>query len=242
MGAKFAPTYANLYMGWWEEIHLFGGKLVGVSFIKLYKRYVDDLLLVWRGSESQFSSFVESLNHNDCNLRFTFSFDHANIDFLDLKLMSKSSEIVSTVYRKKSAGNSLLRADSCHPKHIFKAVPIGQFQRLRRNCMQLRDRFLARGYPLSLLEIAFVRALREDRNALLSRSHSNSTTVSRHFLECSNCDVNNLKIQGIEKIYQSSRGGDKTAKLRYREAYWIFTMDTRQPKGLNLRFDVVCHV
>ncbi|OCT99703.1 hypothetical protein XELAEV_18005486mg [Xenopus laevis] len=73
-------------------------------------------------------------------------------------------------------------------------------------------------------------------------TQSNSTTVSRHFLECSNGDVANLKIQGIEKIYQSLRGGDKAVKLRYREAFWIFTLDTRQPKGLNFRFDVVCHV
>ncbi|OCT80527.1 hypothetical protein XELAEV_18027338mg [Xenopus laevis] len=73
-------------------------------------------------------------------------------------------------------------------------------------------------------------------------SHSTSTTVSRHFLDCNNSDIKYLKIQGIEKIYESSRGGDKISKLRHREAYWIFTLDTRQPKGLNLRFDIACHV
>ncbi|OCT94206.1 hypothetical protein XELAEV_18011874mg [Xenopus laevis] len=70
-------------------------------------------------------------------------------------------------------------------------------------------------------------------------SLSNSTT--RHFLECSDFDINNLKIQGIEKFYQSPRGSHKMSKLRHREAYWIFTLDTRQPRGLNFQFDVACY-
>lgn len=80
---------------------------------------------------------------------------------------------MSTVFRKNSSGDSLLRADSCHPSHVFKAVPIGQFQCLRLNCstdnefmlqsIDLRDRFLARGSPLQILKAVFVRAFRENR-------------------------------------------------------------------------------
>ncbi|OCT65995.1 hypothetical protein XELAEV_18042249mg [Xenopus laevis] len=47
-------------------------------------------------------------------------------------------------------------------------------------------------------------------------SQSNSTTVSRHFRDCNSSDIRYLKIQGIEKIYHSSRGGDKIARLRHR--------------------------
>ncbi|OCT67288.1 hypothetical protein XELAEV_18038573mg [Xenopus laevis] len=47
-------------------------------------------------------------------------------------------------------------------------------------------------------------------------SRSSSTVVTRHFLDC----------------------GEIILRLLHREAYWIFTLDTRQPKGLNSRFDV----
>ncbi|OCT57838.1 hypothetical protein XELAEV_18002928mg, partial [Xenopus laevis] len=49
--------------------------------------------------------------------------------------------------------------------------------------------------------------IREHINSIVSRS--STTTISRHFLECSNGDIDFLKIQGIEKMYQSSKGGDK---------------------------------
>ncbi|OCT94774.1 hypothetical protein XELAEV_18012465mg [Xenopus laevis] len=60
--------------------------------------------------------------------------------------------------------------------------------------------------------------------------------------DCCDGDSAYLKVQGIEKILPTSRGGDLMQRLLYREAYWIFTLETRQPKGLNMRFDVACCV
>ncbi|OCT68936.1 hypothetical protein XELAEV_18040245mg [Xenopus laevis] len=73
-------------------------------------------------------------------------------------------------------------------------------------------------------------------------SHSHSTVVSRHFFDCNNGDVKCLDIQGIEKIEPVYRGGNLMERLLHREAFWIFTLGTRQPAGLNLRFDISCHV
>ncbi|OCT58568.1 hypothetical protein XELAEV_18002002mg [Xenopus laevis] len=369
-------------MGWWEEVHIFGGLVHGVEDIKFYKRYMDDLFYIWQGTEFAFLDFVKALNSNDFNLRFTHTFHSTSIDFLDLKLTGKGCKIESMV---TDTGNSLLRADSCHPSHVFKAVPMGQFQRLRRNCstdkefvmqaVKLRDRFLERGYPLKRLVVAFTRAIKTERSELLSDSggigdqkrsvekdtpmfittfsckfvtrkaktvgnilspsevnknagtvswlstigmfrcgaarcitcefmfrsaeftssntkrvykikdfincnssfviyllictkcniqyvgctsrkfkcrmrehinqivsHSSATVVSRHFSECSDRVCSHLRIQGIEKITPTAKGGDLMQRLLYREAYWIFTLETRQPLGLNLRFDISCHV
>ncbi|OCT72560.1 hypothetical protein XELAEV_18035541mg [Xenopus laevis] len=359
MGAKFAPTYANLYMGWWEETRIFGGTMHVLNNIKLYKKYVDDLLFIWGDTQIE-------------------------------------ANIVSTVFRKETAGNTLLRADSCHPRHVLKAIPFGQFQRLRH-------RLLQRNYPINLLKLSFLKAFRIDRMTLLNdrkktknndkkddkpmfitsfsrqyhkiktivrknlpilfndeslhnilkdgckfvtrraptlvnllapsvvpgkiksktwlqtkgtykcganrcitcerilvskefksnstgksfkmnhfincntkfvtyllscskcgiqyvgctsrnlknrmrehinhiTSRRNSSVVSRHFLECSDGDIKYLNIQGIEKIEPVYRGGNLMEKLLHREDFWIFTLGTRQPAGLNLRFDIACHV
>lgn len=77
----------NMYMGWWKKFHIFGGKVQRVEHghIKLYKRYVEDLLFIWWGTEIEFIQVVEVLNHNDHNLGFTYSFNQFIIDFLDFK-------------------------------------------------------------------------------------------------------------------------------------------------------------
>lgn len=42
---------------------------------------------------------------------------------------------------------------------------------------------------------------------------------------------------GIEKVKNNCRGGDLKQKLPMREAFWIFTLGTRTPEGLNIRQD-----
>ncbi|OCT67250.1 hypothetical protein XELAEV_18038534mg, partial [Xenopus laevis] len=82
--------------------------------------------------------------------------------------------------------------------------------------------------------------MREHINQIVSRSPS--TVVSRHLgIVCNDGDCSRLRIQGIEKITPIARGGDLIQRLLYREAYWIFTLETRQPLGLNLCFDISCH-
>lgn len=57
MGAAFAPNYANLFMGYWEQkcidnpaTNTFHSK------ISLYRRYIDDIFMIWNGSEDEFTS------------------------------------------------------------------------------------------------------------------------------------------------------------------------------------------
>lgn len=44
IGAKFAPSYANLYMVWWEETHI---SVVMRGHLKMYLQYIEDLLCIW---------------------------------------------------------------------------------------------------------------------------------------------------------------------------------------------------
>ena len=65
MGAKFAPSLANPFMAEWEDRHVFS------EFrpeLKLYRRFIDDLLFVWEGSRESVEVFVEHLNHNTNNI------------------------------------------------------------------------------------------------------------------------------------------------------------------------------
>lgn len=49
------------------------------------------------------------------------------MEFLDIVLIGEGVGISSKLYRKPSADNSLLRADSGHPKHTIRSIPVGPF-------------------------------------------------------------------------------------------------------------------
>ncbi|XP_053576975.1 uncharacterized protein LOC128666408 [Bombina bombina] len=65
------------------------------------------------------------------------------------------------------------------------------------------------------------------------------TGVSKHFLSVHQGDVSALKWIVIDVIDKQPRGGNRTNELFRREAYWIFTLSTRRPVGLNIKDDVI---
>ncbi|CAJ0947719.1 unnamed protein product [Ranitomeya imitator] len=179
MGSPCAPTYANLLLGWWEDTVVFGdGDAVWGPHIQFCGRYIDDILVLWTGDIPTFHSFMESLNENQLGLRFTYEVGGREISFLDVKLsIEDNGSIRTTLFRKPTAANGLLRWESYHPTPLKRGIPKGQFLRLRRNCSEngdyqnkardLKKRFTDRGYPRALLEEANQYAKTIERTTLL---------------------------------------------------------------------------
>ena len=69
------------------------------------------------------------------------------------------------------------------------------------------------------------------------RTHDSRSPVAVHFTTFSH-SVSTLSYCGIELVKQPSRGGDLNALLLKREAFWIYTLDTLSPRGLNEDFDL----
>ena len=59
MGTKCAPSYANIFMGWFEEKFIFP-LLTNLS--DFYLRFIDDIFLVWNGTKAEFDGFLKKLN------------------------------------------------------------------------------------------------------------------------------------------------------------------------------------
>ncbi len=60
--------------------------------------------------------------------------------------------------------------------------------------------------------------------------------VACHF-NASSHPISSLRFQGIEHV-QLPRGGDIDKRLHRRELYWIHTLDSIHPQGLNVDFDM----
>ncbi|KAJ1152082.1 hypothetical protein NDU88_004859 [Pleurodeles waltl] len=127
MGAKFSPSYANLYMGQFEKKHLWSNCPPDLTEHILYwGRYIDDILAIWTGNVSDLNILIKHLNTNDFNLVFTHKMDTTKIEFLDLLLYITDNKIMSRLYRKPTACNSVLHAHSAHPLSQIRAIPYGE--------------------------------------------------------------------------------------------------------------------
>ncbi|XP_075460474.1 uncharacterized protein LOC142497064 isoform X2 [Ascaphus truei] len=189
MGTSFAPSYANLFMGFWEAQFIYHSNNTYRSNIVFFKRYIDDLIMIWDGDESSLKSFVNTLNTNDLNIRFTYEHNINCISFLDLLLyIDHDMTIQSQIFRKPNSRNTLLSAKSCHPWSLVKSIPKAQFVRLRRLCTnddsfiaqskELTNRFLARGYTQKIIQDAFESAESMDRSVFSAKKKKKRNNVS----------------------------------------------------------------
>lgn len=86
-----APSYANLYLGGWERaLCSDDGAAIHLRHILLWRRFIDDVLLVWTGSALELSEFLTYISNNIFNLKFTIQSDTKSIAFLDLRLFLNS--------------------------------------------------------------------------------------------------------------------------------------------------------
>ena len=86
-----------------------------------------------------------------------------------------------------------LPPSSCHPKHVFKAIPFGVATRLKRNCSdetffaertaEYKGYLLNQGYPSKLVNDQFAKASAFSRNDLLSCKRSEETISLCHYFQ-----------------------------------------------------------
>lgn len=186
MGSPFAPNYANLFLGLWEERHIFNNNPF-LHNILTFKRFIDDILLIFTGSEQDLYLFNEYINNTHPNLRFTMEFSPYRIHFLDLEITLNNSKLETSIFRKETDRNTILHASSFHPDHITNNIPYGQFIRLKRICSNQDDfevkandmaqRFRERGYNQMVIDQAMERVSCKTRSELLNPAPKMSENV-----------------------------------------------------------------
>ena len=156
-GSSISRQEADIFLHWLIFIVL-SGKIPMWNLMKFWRRYIDDILGIWRGTERQFNQFISNLN--SLTLPYGIKFDKTkigkSINFLDTTLYLEKDDsgkwkIQHSIYRKPTDAVRFLRRDSFHPPHIFKSVPYSQYLRVisRHSEISTRDesmRELTRGF------------------------------------------------------------------------------------------------
>lgn len=174
MGAKFASSMGNFFMAKWEEdVVLHDRRLELVT----WKRFIDDVLLIWDGDIESVTIFLSFLNDNDRGIILSYEISPTQMHFLDLKITIVNERVITSMFFKATDRNGYIPLDSCHHHSWLSAVPKGQFLRLRRNCtdleefkreaLVLKSRFLTKGYDNMALDSLITEIGNRDHQALL---------------------------------------------------------------------------
>ena len=174
MGAKFAPSVANAFMAQWEESVIYSNTPTQLVF---YKRYIDDVLMVWKGTKETFENFCAELNINDQNINLVFNISDKSVNFLDLDITISTNKLITKTHFKSVDSNSYLSLNSCHHKSWLLNIPKGQLVRIKRNCTNNTDfltqaefigaRFKNKGYSDNFIDEQIQSVAGLDRNTML---------------------------------------------------------------------------
>jgi len=158
MGTRTAPSYANTFMGSLEQTILESTQ----KKPKYYRRYIDDILMIWEYSEEDLDRFIESMNSFHHSIKFTVEKSLEKVTFLDINIL-KDETFLSTnklsveTHIKKTNKLAYVHRSSYHPTSTGKGIAIGEAKRyLRTNSNELTfksfidkhiNHLSQRGYP-----------------------------------------------------------------------------------------------
>ena len=186
MGSRSSPTFACIFVGMLEVVMLLSWSQTGGQMPYWWKRFIDDVLFLWRGSEESLLQFVDHLNAShptikfDCKAGESFNFSSKAVNFLDLTIwVDEAGYIQTTLYTKPCRIISYLLPSSSHPSHICSNIPYSLAYRLKRieslsenldkNLVLLKAELVSRGYRPRSIEAAFARVRLLDREDTLKK-------------------------------------------------------------------------
>ena len=128
MGTKLAPSYANLFMTKFEEKYVYTYALQP----KLWKRFIDDIFLIWPHGIDSLLKFIEHLNTVHPTFKFSSDISYTEIPFLDLTIYIRDFKLYTRLYTKTIDRHMYLNYSSEHPISLKKSIPYSQFLRPKR--------------------------------------------------------------------------------------------------------------
>jgi peptide-methionine (R)-S-oxide reductase len=181
MGTRAAPTYANIFMSKIDILINKCGIFNTINMIYFYKRFIDDILMIWTGTFDQFLNFMDTINQLHPSIKFTYNFntESKSTTFLDTEIKIINNKISTDLYKKETDKIQYLLPTSCHPSHVCKNIPYSLALRLVRICSdhqnllqrlnELKKMLISIQYNENIINSAIQRALSITRQDALKK-------------------------------------------------------------------------
>ena len=169
-------------MGEFEET-VFNSNNELLELLIFWKRFIDDIIALFKGTEDQFKQLVDWLNSIMVGIvKFKANFSSDKVEFLDLLISIEEGKLKTNLYIKPSNLQIYLDFGSNHPQHCKVGLVYGQALRIVERCSELSDRdshllnlkekLLARNYPEEIIEAQLSKAKKRERKQLIHQSRS----------------------------------------------------------------------
>ena len=170
MGSPLGPTIANFFLAHMENKVLNSS---GFDFLpKLYLRYVDDIFAVFPDDESC-TKFLDLLNAQHKNIKFTVEHASETIPFLDVEIKLTDSGVDTWVWRKPTNTNLLLNFNAFCPLKWKSGLILCLLNRAKQICssdalfreetVKLKTIFKANDYPRKFFDKILQQILKSDK-------------------------------------------------------------------------------
>jgi len=162
IGKSISKPLAGIYMHWFERTYVFNDNNQFKDNIVFWKRQVDDIFFVWKGSKEELELFVWLLNGVEYRVQFTLEVEKEGfLPVLHVGLMKAGGKLVTRIYRKPTHTQQYINWNSNHPKNMLLGVLKGLIHRahvicdLKEDLLEeldlLKDVFIGNGYPEHLV-------------------------------------------------------------------------------------------
>jgi len=174
MGSNCAVSIANIYMGTYIDLPISRRHQV----VFKYCRFIDDVALVFKGTEDELDALYQQANQLHPGLTFTIVKDRESLDVLDVTFYNDSEQTTLQYRTYQKPINKFLYIPyfSHHPLAVLRGFVLGELLRYRRTNSNHHTlnatnkafyiRLLARGYSHTFLDFTF----REARSRAIAPS------------------------------------------------------------------------
>jgi len=201
MGTPFAVTAANAFMYYHERdiVETFS------RYLPLYKRFIDDIFVIWDGPREILLEFLHAINTKDERIKITYEISESKISFLDLLLFKVDgcATLHYSTFQKPLNKYLYIPYESFHPNSNKKAFIKGELMRYARNSSAFHSfsetrllfwkRLRLRGYPAKFLLPIFREINYSNRKRWFSRPDKIAKRRSVVFKTSFNCSHVGIK-------------------------------------------------
>lgn len=137
MGTIMAPTYANIYLKSKEEKTLLNPTVNPfLKNIKLFKRYIDDICIIYDNADKSMVNFLKFLKQAYQPLELTVKIGRQNQVFLDTEISIGPNKISTQLHIKPLSNKTYIPPTSQHPPHMLKNIIYNDLLRVNRLCSE----------------------------------------------------------------------------------------------------------
>ena len=114
MGSPISSTIAEIYIQYFESLHV--KHWLESSEIIFYKRYVDDIFIVYDTGKTNAQNIFKKIYKIDPNLQFKITYETDNtITYMDLSISRSNNKLELGIYRKPIETGTVIHSNSNHP-------------------------------------------------------------------------------------------------------------------------------